>query len=182
MIVAGIGLFVVAVVVGAFLVPGEFTTRAIAVLGFVVATGKTGYDVWDKERERRKKSEEGKERIKATPKFDNFNTAEPELGVVIYNDGTTPVHIESVVCRYDAADGYKPTEFVLFNLDAQPSELLQPKHTTNFVFGQFDHLDMDGMEDATDERLWIIVRSHGGGEWRIPGRDIAKVLGGRSRR
>ncbi|MCI0701462.1 MAG: hypothetical protein L0241_10310, partial [Planctomycetia bacterium] len=53
--VLGITL-ITGVILVAVYVPGDNITRGLAVLGFIVAVGKTGYDIWDKERERRKKA------------------------------------------------------------------------------------------------------------------------------
>ena len=54
--VLGVAL-IAAVILVAVYVPGDNITRGLAVLGFLIALGKTGYDIWEKERERRKKLE-----------------------------------------------------------------------------------------------------------------------------
>ena len=61
-----------------FILPGETTTRVIAVCGVLAAIGKTVYDIYDKERERKKKSEESRERVKAIP---NLQAASVEADV-----------------------------------------------------------------------------------------------------
>jgi hypothetical protein len=90
-------LLVAGVMLVAFFVPGEFVTRAIAVLGVLIAVAKTAYDIVDKERERRKKASEGVERIKATVCYSKA-WSRRLFGVEIYNEGPL-VNIKSVCLK-----------------------------------------------------------------------------------
>jgi hypothetical protein len=92
----------------------EDPTRRIAIFGAAVAFGslivnylKTAYDLWDKERERKKKDGEGKERIKATVLLKRTyfkNGPSFHIGVTLYNEGNRPVNIKRVCLKFDGGE------------------------------------------------------------------------------
>ncbi|MFO0799546.1 MAG: hypothetical protein U0804_18915 [Gemmataceae bacterium] len=137
----------------ALLVDPYDLTRQISVFGGVVAVfallgnlGKIGYDIWDKERDRKKKDEDKKEKLKATalysPPVSKLRYSSPGIdpdgvcvvGVKIYNEGSAPVHVKSVrlVCR----EGTTHFEPVPLYVEAGKTEsftcLIEPKHFADF--------------------------------------------------
>ena len=92
MLIIGSFVLVAAVVIPVVFFQGENTTKTVAVAGFLISLagflislGKTLYNVFDKERERKKKSQESQERVKVTARYGHWDSTGTELGVVIYN-------------------------------------------------------------------------------------------------
>jgi hypothetical protein len=107
----------------AWLVGGDDLTRQIAVFAAVVATlglvvngVKNGYDIWDKERERRKKESEGKERVKVTAIYKNppyqFGS-NPRVGVEVYNDGPL-LNVRRVLLKVNSGSGDEESPLLRF--------------------------------------------------------------------
>jgi hypothetical protein len=176
-LVACIGAVALIVVSLAFIIPGEIATRLIAASAFVIAMGKTAYDIWDKERERTKKANESRENVKATVKYGYWDSTGEELGVILYNESSsTPVHIQSVNCHYKLADGQSEERLEFDNIQHATSELLLPKHTAKFRYGLFQDTTMKLLATLPEERLWISVASYQGEVCRVGGKDIQAVL------
>jgi hypothetical protein len=167
---------IVAVLLVTLLVKGETVTKVVAVAGCILALGKTGWDMIEKDLERQKKAEEGKEKIKATPKYGHYNSTAEELGVLIYNEGNAPVSIESVVCHWVRGGGTKEQDYPLFSRDGHLTEMVQPKHKLTFNLFNDGSIDINEMQSTPDDRLRISVRSHGGTEWRVKASEIAKAI------
>ena len=161
----------------AFLIPGETGTRLVATLAFVVALGKAAYDVWDKERDRTKKAEETRERVKATAKYGYWDSTGEELGVLLYNESSnTPVHIQSVVCHYRPPSSQTVESLELFSLNHKTEELLLPKHATKFRDGGFHGPVLKLLASLPEDCVWISVTSYQGEVCRVEGREIQAVL------
>jgi hypothetical protein len=105
-----VGLVVLVAVVVYFLffsdsLQGDWVTRIIAVVGFAVTAGKVAYDIWDKERDRKKKADEKKEKVRTFAlckrQQGGFN-----LSVDIYNDGAAKIHIRNVYLAF-TENGFK---------------------------------------------------------------------------
>lgn len=174
-----IGLIVlvtIAVILVVLLVPGDTTTRAVALLSFVITVGKVAYDIFDKERDRKKKAEESRERVRATAKYGHWDSTGEELGVVIYNEGSTPVHIQSVNCYYRRGDGSDVQQVGLDNMGHQETELLQPKHVAKFRYGLFKEDVLREIASLPKEDVWITINSYQGEICRVSGEDIIRVL------
>jgi hypothetical protein len=173
-----IGLFALALVVVlvVFLVPGDKTTRAVAAFGVFFTIAKIVYDICDKERERKKKAEENRERVKAEARYGWWDTTGFELGVVIYNEGTTPVHIQSVTCHYIPRDGSQETTLALDNMERGRTQLLHPRHTARFRYGLFKDEELSKIAALPKENVWITINSYQGEIYRVAGEDIIKVL------
>jgi hypothetical protein len=178
LIVRGLVVTLAIVVALAFLIPGETATRLIATLAFVIALGKTAYDIWDKERERSKKADESREKIRAVAKYGNWDSTGTELGVILYNESaSTPVHIQSVVCHYKSADGESERQVNFVNMKYGREELSEPKHSARFRDGD-SHADLHQLfVTLPEEWLWITVTSYQGEVSRVSGKEIKKVLG-----
>jgi hypothetical protein len=168
---------VIVVVPLAFLIPGQTGTQLVATLAFVVALGKATYDVWDKERERTKKSDETREKVKAIARFGHWDSTGQELGVLLYNESSvTPVHIRSVVCHYKTANGQTEQSLELSNLKHRTEELLPPKYATKFRDGGFKTPILKMLAALPDDQLWISVTSYQGEVCRVDGSEIKAVL------
>jgi hypothetical protein len=168
---------VVVVVPLAFLIPGDTGTRLVATLAFVVALGKSAYDVWDKERERIKKAEETREKVTATVRFGCWDTTGHELGVVLYNDSpVTPVHIQSVVCYFKPPDAQAEESLRFANMKYGSEELLLPKHTARFRDSGFKKDFHAMLLTLPENNLWISVTTYQGEVCRVEGKEIQAVL------
>jgi hypothetical protein len=173
-------LFLIVVTAAALLLillyPSEETTKIIAITAFLISTGKTGYDIYDKERERRKKAEEGRAKITATPKYGMWDTSGRELGVVIYNAGSAPVHIASVECHYVPTDGMGPKMLEFSNMGYKRTELLQPKHTAKFRSDHFLDEVLASLTRMPEKNIWISIKTREGEEFRVEGKEVLAAL------
>jgi hypothetical protein len=158
------------------LYPGERTTTIVAITALLISTGKTGYDIYDKERERRKKAEEGRARITATAKYGMWDSSGRELGVVIYNAGSAPAHIACVECRYIPSDGTEVKTLEFSNISYKRSELLQPKHTARFRSGCFKDDLLGAMAKLPEKNIWISIKTLEGEEFKVEGKEILAAL------
>jgi hypothetical protein len=170
--------FLVAVTSAALLIimlyPSERTTTIVAITALLITTGKTGYDIYDKERERRRKSEESRERITATAKYGTWDSTGNELGVVIYNQGSAPVNIASVECGYTMSGESKTFEFT--NMAFKRTEVVQPKHTVRFRCGGFHDDVLAALARLPEKYVWITVKTQEGETVRIEGNEIIRAL------
>lgn len=150
---------------------GDAVTRTIAVLGFALTMGKAAYDIYDKERERKKKAEEGRERIKAIMKYGLWDSSGLDLGVVIYNEGTSPVHIESVICHFGSEQAEFSTTY-----HHQRTKLIGPKDKANFTFKSLGNNVSNRISELPKETVWLVISSYQGEICRVEGEEILKVL------
>jgi len=126
LVVGGLGMMVV-VAVAVFL-PGDAVTRALVVIGYILAAIKTMYDIWEKERERKKKTEDGNEQLSLTPTFRWHDVGSRVVGVEAYNSGKVPVAIRSAALVVKTELGES---------EAYPLETMTPpKHRKRSVNGR----------------------------------------------
>jgi len=183
MLIVGFFVLAAAVVILGVVFQGENTTKtvavvvavAVAVAGFLISVVKPLYDVFDKERERKKRSQESQERVKVTAKYGHWDSTGTELGVVIYNEGSTTLHIQSVACHYIPSDGVKE-ELIFSNLNYACTELLEPKHTAKFHCDSFKEVVLKQISTLPKENVWITINSYQGEIYRVGGEEIIKVL------
>ena len=177
--IGAIVLAVIAVLVVGFVVHGDMTTRIIALLGFLFAAAKIAYDVYDQERERQNKAEENREKVKVIPKYARWDHTTPVLGVVIYNDGSTPVHIRSVVFHFRVGGEEKTTW--LSDYESQPGGLLERKDKAKYrdagemIDGNIQ-VDYEPLLALPESDVWIVVTSYQGEIARVTGDEILRVL------
>jgi hypothetical protein len=129
----------------------------------------------EEERERKKKSQESQEGVKATARYGHWDSTGTELGVVIYNEGSTTLHIQSVACHYIPSDGVKE-ELIFSNLNYACTELLEPKHTAKFHCDSFKEVVLKQISTLSKENVWITINSYQGEIYRVGGEEIIKVL------
>jgi len=170
--------FLIAVTAAALLIillfPSERSTSIVAITALLLTTVKTGYDIVEKERERKKKTEEGREKITATAKYGMWDSSGHELGVVIYNTGSGPVSIASVECHYALGGETKILEFS--NLKYQRTELVPSKHTAKFRSGCFKDDLLAVMAKLPEKDIWITIETQEGEVVRVGGKDIVRAL------
>lgn len=197
LIAALLTIVVVGIATAAILAPDDLT-RQIAIFAAIVALGgllvnaaKNLYDIWDKERERKKKDEEGKERVVAT------FIHEPRRAVKIVNKSKFPLHIASVQLRIKkaGADECCPLQTILRGncLPASPGQLGQEfwqlRGTTTydkplqigepciFVLSQCYEETVNSVLSAADTtNAYITVHSHIGELHRVEGEELHKFL------
>lgn len=176
-IIAGVLIFLTAAAVIAILYfPSERTTNIVAVAALLVTTAKAGYDIYEKELERRTKAEDSREKIVVTPKYGIWDTTSPHLGVEIYNAGPSPVSIESVVCQYVPSGSKDVKTLALTSMKVMRTELVPSKHHGKFRLESFD-IDLVGeMGKLRDKDVWITVKTHEGAAVMVDGREIIRVL------
>jgi hypothetical protein len=147
---------------------------SISAISLVLTLAKIGYDVFDKERERGKKSQEGRERVKVSARYGTWDSSAEELGVVIYNDAATPIHLKSVTLHRRVGGDEEEIEMV--NRDDLESELLMPKHTTGFRYGCFKADILRSISQQNENNIWITIDSYQGEICRVGGDEILRVL------
>jgi hypothetical protein len=175
-ILIGIGVLIVLcglVVAGSFRFSDTPWTTALATTGFIVAVSKTAYDIIDKERERKKKADEGRERVKATARFGMWNSTGHELGVVIYNEGSQQINIKHVV--FNHMMGGTPHQISFSNKDYRNEELLSPKDTAKF-WDTNANLKPAIVATMPPESVNITIESYQGVIYRVSGEEIIKAL------
>jgi hypothetical protein len=167
-------LLTLACMVIILLFPGPETAKVVAITALLVTTAKSGYDIYEKELERRKKAEDAREKIIATAKYGIWDTSTSKLGVEIYNAGASPVSIASVECHCPK-NGTR-ARLPLTNIAYMPSEIVPSKNTAKF---RLDSLEIDPVTECgrlPDTDIWITIRTHEGAEFRVDGKEIARVL------
>lgn len=171
-----LAVIAVAIPLIALLYPRQGTKDAVAVLGCLIGLGKIAYDIIDKERERKNKAEQARERLRVSPRYGMWESTGMELGVVIYNEGATTVHIESVECRYRATG--EATEHVqaLVNMDYSPTQMVEPRHVIKYRDGDFQNEFHAKVRECEPANVCIVVRSYQGEIARVDGAEIIKVL------
>jgi hypothetical protein len=190
LLLLGVGLLIlVGVVLVAFLIPGESITRFIAVAAFVTTLSKIIYDVWDKERERLKKAEDKKEKIKATPVFNPIGGKQWLLGAVdidldkcfivgveLYNEGVCSVNIKKVsLCITNEHGQIK--EIILVIDEAQDSIILDRYEDIVFVTpGLNTQIKGTRLVGIDPNLFYIQVDSHLGTVARVDGKSIQEVI------
>jgi hypothetical protein len=157
-----------------FIYPSEKTTTIVAIAALVITTGKSGYEIYEKERERKKKSEESREKVTATVRYGMWDSTGRELGAIIYNAGSAPVNIASVECHYTSGGESKVLELV--NLRYQRSELVPSKHTVKFRCEAFKDDLLEAMSKLPDKDVWISIKTQEGEVLKVDGKEIIRVL------
>jgi hypothetical protein len=174
-IIAGFLIFMTAVAIVAIVFfPSDRTTNIVAVAALMVTTGKTGYDILDKERERRKSAEERREKIIVTPKFGMWESTGHELGVIIYNAGSAATHIASAKCFYRQSEDTKTLEFG--SMKYHRTEVIPSKHTAKFRCDALKDALLADLARLPAEDIWIVVETQEGQSVTVDGRDIIAVL------
>jgi hypothetical protein len=174
-IITGLLIFLtLACMVIVLLFPGPETAKVVAITALLVTTAKSGYDIYEKELERRKKAEDAREKIITTAKFGIWDTSTSKLGVEIYNAGASPVSIASVECHYPK-NGTRET-LPLTNMAYMPTEIIPPKNTAKFRLDSFEIGPVTECVRLPDTDIWISIRTHEGAEFRVDGKEIARVL------
>jgi hypothetical protein len=147
-IAVGLALPVLLVLVGIGVAKrfgGDDTTKQLALFGAAVSVGgflvnylKNGYDVLEKQRERKKKEEEHKEKLTATPRIVFLGEAVyipgSDLGILsvdIYNDGSAPVSIKRVYLRFRCLGPSTTQNLVEFGTSKHQCKL-ESKASINF--------------------------------------------------
>lgn len=128
-----------------------------------------------REDERRAK-EDSRECVKAIARYGIWDTTGEELGVLIYNEGSTPVHLRSVTCHYKPGDGTEEAEISFDNMDHRETELLPPKHVAKFRSGWSKPDELMKVASLAKEDVWITISSYQGEICRVEGEEIIKVL------
>jgi hypothetical protein len=165
-------------------------TRQIAIIavvfaggGFAVNYGKNAYDVWDKERERRKKSEENKERLRIIPTYRRYDSGKSVVGVQIYNEGKVPVAIRAVTLCIDTAE--IKNVFPLFMISGRSKDGMEEYAVTKKL-EPHEHVDFFvpfGEGPSTKElvmfapnSLWIRIELFSGGSEQVSGEEIRRAI------
>lgn len=179
-------LLLVGVVLVAFLLPGEHITRGIAVVGLLLTLGKGAYDIFNSERERRKKAGDSAEKVKATPDIDDHGY----LCVQLYNYGSTLVHISRValVVKEETGQVYRQlitnersvrtTNSRVYLGESDDTVKLDIKDNAYFTlrYGG-DKFKLAALHNLPYESLWIVVESYSSGEiTRVPGDAIQAAI------
>lgn len=187
-VLAGIGI--------AVWVEHDDLTKQLAVFAVVVALGsflvnygKAAYDVWDKERERRKKEADAQERILATPVFTWHDTAESVVCVDLYNAGAAVVHIKRAALVVRDATGGEAVEVLCAGDGFDPRCKLGPKDHARFRSITSDKRFAGvALAKLPPTDLWIVVESFVGEVARVRGEDVQAAIeqsrreaGGRAR-
>lgn len=161
----------------------------VALGGLVVNYGKAAYDVWDKERERRKKEADAQERVTATPVFTWHDTAESVVCVDLYNVGAATVHIKRAALVVRDAAGVEAAEVLCVGDGFDPRCKLGPKDHARFRSTTGDkRFGGVALAKLPPPDLWIVVESFVGEVARVRGEDIQAAIeqsrreaGGRAR-
>ena len=188
----GLGLSGTALLAGvisvAVFVPGENVTRVLAVLGFIVALGKTAYDVWEKERERRKKKEDNVEKLRVAPTLQSHDADIETLGLRVHNAGKSAVSIHRVQLIY-RRDGVEQAVTLHTHADVRRQSLrgldttcrLEPQEHVDF-FLAVTAADAGGfvlpqqLANWPAEDFWMTIETLSGAKEIVPGEHFLKLL------
>jgi hypothetical protein len=185
----------VAVVVVALTIPGEAATRVIAVGGFFLALAKTFYDIWDKERDKRRKEDESRERIHADARAepDEHGSSILTFRVNVYNPCPFDIHIckvslkwhrpgsdeESVVLHTDntlelPSPAQVPSVRVVTS--CQRSRDLAPRRGASFYVLAPQQKSLRAVSECPADAVSVDIETHAGVVERIPGDKVVQAI------
>jgi hypothetical protein len=149
----------------------------VALGGFLVNYGKVAYDVWDKERDRRKKENDAQERVQATPFFTWHGTADSVACLDVYNAGAATVHIRRVALVVRDAAGTATAEQLYVGDSSDTRCKLGPKDHARFqLFTGDKRFQGVALAKLSPENLWIVVESFTGELARVRGEDVQAAV------
>jgi hypothetical protein len=164
----------------------------VSTLGLLASAGKVIYDVWDKERDRKKKDEEKKERVKVAVVLDIEHLPGFTFNVDVYNDGPQPIAIKRVayIITVDGENhenilvsktAPQPKIFdgiTVYERDLDPRPVIDYKqHKTFYLSVNRWVLDAERLDKVPADQFNIVVDSFATEELaRISGDEIKKVI------
>lgn len=176
-IIAGLLIFLTAAALLIILLfPGEKTTTIVAITALLVTTAKAGYDIYEKERERKKMVDDRREKLIVTARYGMWDTTSPNLGVLIYNAGPSPVRLMSVTCHYISSGSTAEMKIEFTNMKSIPTELVPSKHTAKFRDDDFKVDTKSVLAELPANDVWITIATQEGTTIRVDGKDILSVL------
>lgn len=167
---------------------GAATYAAIvATVGICLTAIKTAIEQWEKLRERRKKDDDNREVLAATPEFRTYLIGHRLIGVELYNSGKVPVAVKRVSL---VIAGHAPLSMVCTDkrktvvVNGTPQELpehlyrvrIEPKDYVRFHIDSLSGLDPKAVLELPAEALHIVVDSFQGEVARVTGNEIQEAI------
>jgi hypothetical protein len=153
----------------------ESVSPVISMFAVLVTLSKGVYDVLDKEAEKRKKSEDKKEKILTKLNFGYARYERQDIVLSIYNDGSTPLDIREVRLSLPEPGSLSGTVSKMELADKSRSLtccVIQPHTSVDFYSGPAYWDSIPRFEEHT----WIEVHSFKGVLERIPGKAILELI------
>jgi hypothetical protein len=154
--------------------PSERATGTVAIAALLVTTGKTAYDIFDKERERQESADDRREKLLVKPRYGMWDSTGIELGVLIYNASPSAVHVSCARCYYRQDNETKKLD--LLDMKRLPAQVIASKHTARFRCGASKEDILNELAKLAPKDLWITVETHEGQSVTVDGDSVLAVL------
>jgi hypothetical protein len=148
--------------------------ETLGMLGFFIALIKIGYDLVEKELERRGKEEDKRERVTAEI---SYNPDEHEMEVRVFNPShskVVPLEAVQLKCLFGSEEN---TRWLRTTINNESREAIDLEKRKSAVFTDFsDIVDIERICRLSADNVWISISSHAGEIERIKGERIIPIL------